>query len=222
MPSKHKAARINQKYDLSYYTSQVATWVVATLQCLNSAGQASLKLCATHSISVHRTVHFMCAVPLTCTLASKQQRYAEKRHISVAQLSSVLNFNGIFVSFVFWFFFWQNGKGGGWKPVRSCLAQDSGSPTDSPSLSESEPTSCCLPRFGGLSCFSRHFRTLPDGWDPYIAKPGGPCSMRTAIWRAWSKVFLSIGTWKSTNRPSNPCLHVLLILLLSATSATKS
>jgi len=87
MPSKHKAARINQKYDLSYYTLQVATWVVAKLQCLNSAGQASLKLCATHRISVYRTVHFMCAVPLTCT-----------------------------------------------------LAQDSGSPTDLPSLSESEPT----------------------------------------------------------------------------------
>lgn len=59
MPSKHKAARINQKYDLSYYTLQVATWVVAGLQCLNSAGQASLKLCATHRIFVHRTVHFI-------------------------------------------------------------------------------------------------------------------------------------------------------------------
>ena len=169
MPSKHKAARRNQKYDLSYYTSQVATWVVATLQCLNSAGQASLKLCATHSISVHRTVHFMCAVPLTCTLASKQQRYAEKRHISVAQLSSVLNFNGIFVSFVFWFGgrHWEDGMEKvewGWKPVRSCLAQDSGSPTDLPSLSESEPTSCGLPVFRRvfvpLQGTRGHFRTL--------------------------------------------------------------
>lgn len=122
----------------------------------------------------------------------------ESRHISVAQLGSVRTFHGILISFVFsTSFVWDIGKTEWKRWMKS--GQVSQLQTFLAWLRIAEAQQICL-RCRSRSPprqFCRIFVVSVEqfhGWDPYIAKPGGPCSMRTAIWRAWSKVFLSMGT----------------------------